>query len=72
MLLTNWKSDRETEIQFTAIIIGVCAKYRGRYTKYTRQEQDVGSKSLNAIAKQKSISWCETINSNIAKNATWI
>lgn len=45
-------------------------KYRGKYSKCTRQEQDVGSKSLKAIAKQKGISWCENINSKIAKSAT--
>lgn len=60
----------KTKIQFIATIIGVCAKYRGRYTKCPRQEQDVGSKSLNAIAKRKDISWCDNINSKIAKNAT--
>lgn len=62
VLLTNWKSGRKTKIQFIAIIIGACAKHRGRYTKCMRQEQDTGNKSLNSIAKRNGISWCENIN----------
>lgn len=35
-----------------------------------KTRKDVETIPLNAIAKQKSISWYENINSKIAKNAT--